>query len=57
MEQDLTYAPQTAPRYFLWGSDFDFEIARNVLLHYINEKGLNEDCLKWLKERFPEEDR
>ena len=41
----------------LWGTfvadRWDHENARNVLLHYIRQKRLTGDCLKWLNQNFP----
>lgn len=41
----------------LWGTfaagKWDHENARNVLLHYIRQKRLTGDCLKWLNQNFP----
>ncbi len=50
---DASKAPDTAP-YFAFVSDkWGYDYARNALLHYIEQKGLSEDCEKWLDKNFP----
>jgi hypothetical protein len=41
--------PHTGAYFFLYGEKWDFEYARNALLHFIEEKGLSDECKKWLE--------
>lgn len=53
----LLEAPHTPPRYHLWGGHrFDMEVQRNILLHFIHQKGLDAECVSFIETNFPDED-
>lgn len=41
-------SPETKPRYALWANKWDDRQARNLLLHFIHQKGLDEEFLNLL---------
>ncbi len=50
-------APDTPPRFHLRGGHrFDLECQRNILLHFIRLKGLDDECVKFIEENFPDDD-
>jgi len=51
---DYTRPPHSRPYFHISSEKWDMENQRNALLHYIHEKGLDEDCLVWVKENAPE---
>lgn len=52
----VTEPPNSPPYYDLWANKFDFEIARNILLNFIHEKGLDEEFIVYLEQHFPEDE-
>ena len=47
--------PDASPYYHLWsGHWIGKEGQRNILLNFLDEKGLNDEFIKYLDEHFPE---
>lgn len=56
-QEQLCEAPDTPPRFHLWGGHrFDMDAQRNILLHFIHEKGLDAECVAFIEQHFPDED-
>jgi len=52
---DPSNPPATAPYHKFWSEKWDHEYARNVLLHFINQKKLNKTLDKWLEKYYPDD--
>ncbi len=47
--------PDSPPYYHLWAGHWvDKEEQRNILLNFLDERGLNEEFIKYLDEHFPD---
>lgn len=54
---DKLDSPDTPPYFHLiTGHWADIDQQRNILLHFIHEKGLNEEFIKYLDKHFPEDE-
>lgn len=49
-------APSSKPYFELSGSKFEMQYQRNVLLHFIHEKGLDEQFIAYLDFLAPEDE-
>jgi hypothetical protein len=55
--EKLLDAPSTPPYFNLWaGNRFDMDQERNILLHFIESKGLSDECDAYIDKHFPKED-
>lgn len=55
--QSLLDAPSTPPYFNLWaGHRFCMESQRNILLHFIESKGLSQECDRYIDKHFPRKD-
>ena len=43
---------EMGPYYKFYSESWDHEYARNALLHFIHENGLDKQCEEWLDEYF-----
>ena len=55
LHPDPSNPPSTAPYFKFYAEKWDHEYARNVLLHFINQKKLNKTLDKWLEKHYPDE--
>ena len=50
MSIDYSETPSTSLYFHISGEKWDMDHQRNALLHYIESKGLSDECLTWLQE-------
>jgi hypothetical protein len=50
---DPANPPTTNPYYIFCTDKWDMSYARNVLLHFVNEKCMNDELEKWLNKNYP----
>ena len=51
---DFSQPPHTRPYFHITAEKWDGDHQRNALLHFINAKGLDDECLEWLYANAPE---
>ena len=51
---DYRQPPHTRPYFHLATEKWDMDAQRNSLLHFIHEKGLDAEYLRWVYENAPE---
>lgn len=52
--EEIIKPPDTNLYYFFYAEKFSFEYARNILLNFLKEKNLSEECLNWVNEFYIE---
>jgi hypothetical protein len=55
-QESIVQEPDSQLYYLFYAEKFDMCYARNILLNFIEEKGLSEECLNWILKIFPDED-
>jgi hypothetical protein len=54
---DSSDAPSIQAYYHLWGKhEFDMDNQRNILLWFLNDKGLDKEFMEYLNYWFPEDE-